>query len=249
MTIIDKSDSPTLFAVSLPQSWFELDLSRPGAARLARDLDRRIAENPDLRTHRAAILDTLRAATDEALAEGVVFAAALAEPLDDGSLLLATAAGVLTEAPIEVLDDEVAEGEPPSVSLALLASQVTTWESAGASALSEGGVRGREPDVPTWRRLAIGEVEAGPCLQVHGIDTIVIDDESRGIYTLQTLVPIPRRSAWLTFALTTPHTSLHHEFGTLFHSIASTISWVETEADLGTTEADQSERHSVEEEH
>lgn len=255
VTDLGTAAAPRHFAVSLPQAWFELDLSRAGTAKLTRELDRRIREHPELLPHRRAILTTLRSATEEALAEGLIFAAALAEPMDDGSLLLATAAGVLSDAPVEVLVDSDATDTLNTVSgesvvdVAALAAQITAWEPAAGHerpAVETGGEVSERP--AGWRRVAITQVDAGACVQVHGLDTVEVEGEAREFFTLQTLVPVPRRAALLTFVLTTPNSALADEFESLFRSISSTIDWADAAPTPGPARPGTSETHPIERE-
>ncbi|MBK6872955.1 MAG: hypothetical protein IPJ14_14910 [Kineosporiaceae bacterium] len=270
MTDLGTATAPRHVAVSLPQAWFELDLSRPGTAKLTRELDRRIREHPELLPHRRAILATLRSATEEALAEGLIFAAALAEPMDDGSLLLATAAGVLSDAPVEVLVDSAATDTTDTtdatdttdttdalntawgesvVDVAALAAQVTAREPAAGHDDAAVVTGGEVADRPAgWRRVVITQVDAGACVQVHGLDTVEVEGETREFFTLQTLVPVPRRAALLTFVLTTPNIALADEFEFLFRSISSTIDWAEATPTPGPAQPGTSESHPIERE-
>src|SRR4051794_17776712 len=83
------------FSVRLPPSWFEIDLWRATrTGELARAVDRRIEQTPELASSRGAVLRLLRDVAVDAERRGMVFAAAVAEPLGGGDLLVATASGV-----------------------------------------------------------------------------------------------------------------------------------------------------------
>ncbi|MBK6871008.1 MAG: hypothetical protein IPG94_06340 [Kineosporiaceae bacterium] len=98
----------THFSVTLPPSWFEFDGWRAThTGELARLVDRRLEEQPSLAPLRGRIVRSLRDVAVQADRAGVVFAAAMVEPLTDRNLLLASAFGAVQDVPEGVGDPDV----------------------------------------------------------------------------------------------------------------------------------------------
>jgi hypothetical protein len=202
------------FSVRLPPNWFEIDLWRASrTGELARLVDRRISENPSMASYRGAIITFLRDVAADAQRRGVVFAAAMAEPLDSERLLLATALAVITDGP--------PEGDS---SVDSIAAQLTTTPFAG---------HGKEA---TWRRVALRDIPAGRCVRVDGVETVMPGDElnARGrtagsaspqAVTMHTLIPVPGSGQVLDLVLTSPHSALAEPMLDLFGAISETLSW------------------------
>ncbi len=197
------------FSVRVPPNWFEVDLWRATrTGELARMVDQRIAESPAMAPYRAAMLKFLREVATDAERRGVVFAAAMTEPIDD-RLLVATVLAFITSGPPG--DD----GNDPDV----IAAQLIA--SAPPASAGDGAAR-------TWRRVALSEVPAGRCVRVAGVEvTEVSDGRSAECVLMHTLVPVPGIHQVLDLVLVSPEPELAEPMLDLFDAISGTLTWTD----------------------
>ena len=79
------------FGLRIPETWFEFDVWRATrTGDLARMVDQRLADLPELRPRRAVILRGLRQLAEDAERRGAVYCAAAADRIDDDGMLLAS---------------------------------------------------------------------------------------------------------------------------------------------------------------
>ena len=194
------------FAVRLPPSWFEIDLWRATrTGELARAVDRRIEQTPELAPVRGAVLRFLREVAVDAERRGMVFAAAVAEPLEGGELLVATAAGVVAAAP---------PGTDPH-DVDAVASQLTSVPPTRTAAGND-----------TWRRVEVVRLPVGKAVRVTAVEeTAWADGRTVPCVSMHTLLPVPGEPAALDFVLTSPHAGLADAMLDLFAAITETLEW------------------------
>ena len=84
------------FAVTVPPSWFELDLAPATRDRaLSALVEQRVRDVPQLREHRSTISRLVRRQAREAWDSGARFCACLVEPSEDGPLTASITASVV----------------------------------------------------------------------------------------------------------------------------------------------------------
>ena len=185
------------FSVELPENWFEFDVWRATrTGDLARLVDRRVAEHPELAPLRARLVQALRDVAAQAERAGVVWAAALADPWPDKRFLTATAFVAVAEPDPGLAGDEVE----------VIAARIPA-QGDGASSRR--------------RRVALGEVPAGRCVQVW-----TVSPGGPGLppaASLQTLVPQAGRV--VNLVLSTPHVHLAEPFFGVFEAAAATLTF------------------------
>ena len=96
MTAVAEQDAGTGFSVSVPPTWFELELApatRDSA--LARLVAERVRDSPELREHRSTITRLLRQQAREAWEAGARFCACLVEPTEDGPVTASATVSVV----------------------------------------------------------------------------------------------------------------------------------------------------------
>jgi hypothetical protein len=197
------SADPTGFVLRVPESWFEFDVWRATrTGDLARLVDTRITDMPELAPHRGALLKLLRQAAEYAERNGARFCAACTDVVDDAGTLIATAMVFHTEgAP-----------DPAQNTVEAIAGQVTAVAPAAGS--------------PTWRRVHIVEIPAGRAVRVSGVETADMGDgASLDSVTMQTLVPVPGGQGVLNLVLTSPQVQLAEPMLELFQAISDTLAW------------------------
>jgi hypothetical protein len=193
---------PSAFQLRVPESWLEFDIWRATrTGDLARMVDARIAETPQLRRYRGALLKALRQAAEEAERSGALYCAAMSEMVEDSGMLAAIGMVFKTDgAP-----------EPADNTAETIAGQVS------AVAQREGTAE--------WRRVEVVEIPAGRAVRVYGIDAVDFGSQTVDCVVMQTLIPFPDGSAVLNIALTSPQVELTEPMLDLFDAISSTLSW------------------------
>ncbi|MGQ0777446.1 MAG: hypothetical protein ACT4NY_24060 [Pseudonocardiales bacterium] len=83
--------APSGFGLRVPEAWVEFDVWRATrTGDLARLLDARIAQSPELKPYRGALLKALREAAGQAERNGALFCAAMTDLVEDAGMLAAT---------------------------------------------------------------------------------------------------------------------------------------------------------------
>ncbi len=225
--------APARFGLRIPEGWVELDpwrATRTGD--VARLVDERIADMPQLRPHRATMIKGLRTLAEEAERAGAVYCAAAAEPAgsgDDHGQLLASLTVVST----------TGMPEPALNTVEAIAAQIPATARTDTS--------------PDWREVRIVTLAAGQAVRVRGVRTITAgrrgtattgtpgdptadglppagaagEMSSLSVVSMQTLIPVPDGENILDIVLTSPRVDLTEGLLDLFDAISATLSWEE----------------------
>lgn len=197
------------FDIRVPPNWFEIDLWRATrTGELARMIDQRISETPAMASYRSVILKFLREVAADAERRGVVFAAAMTEPVDGNRLLVATVLAFVTNGPPDEADNQVEA----------IAAQITATASAG---------HGRDR---TWRQVRLTDVPAGRCVRVSGVELAQVGDgRSAECVVMHTLIPVPGAGQVLDLVLSSPQPDLSAPLLDLFDAISGTLTWTDSD--------------------
>lgn len=191
------------FTLRVPESWLEFDIWRATrTGDLARELDSRIAQAPELAPYRGALVKALRQAAADAEHHGAVYCAAMLDPVADAGMLAATLMVFQTDG----------AADPANNAPEVIAGQVT------AVAPVEGQAH--------WRRVEIVEIPAGRAVRVRGVEAAAIGGGSVDCVVMQTLIPVPQDRGVLSTVLTSPQVELAEPLLDLFDAISSTLTWL-----------------------
>jgi hypothetical protein len=198
----DNSAVRTGFTVRVPESWWEFDVWRATrTGDLARLIDSRIAEAPELRPHRGTLLRMLREAAENAERHGARSCAVATDVVDDAGMLVATL----------MVFQRPPSPDPVHDTVDAIAGQVT----AGSSG----------PGSPTWRRVEIVDIAAGRAVRVQGVEATDVGGRSIDAVVMQTLIPVPDDVGVLNVVLTSPQVELAEPLLELFDAISGTLTW------------------------
>lgn len=201
---------PPGFELRVPESWLEFDVWRATrTGDIPRLLDARIAQAPELKPYRGALVKALREAAGEAERHGALFCAAMTDLVEDAGMLAATLMVFQAEGAWDP-DDNTPEA---------IAGRVT------AVSPTDG--------VAQWRRVEIVEIPAGRAVRVQGVDAAVLGGRPVDFVVMQTLVPVPDGQGVLNVVATSPQVELAEPMLDLFDAISSTLSWSATTAPSG----------------
>ena len=214
------------FSLRIPETWFEFDVWRATrTGDLARMVDARLEELPELRPHRSLILRGLRQLAEDAERRGAVYCAAAADRVDDDGMMLAS---LMVFSTVGML-------EPALNSVEAIAAQLIAAgpSSAGSSGTGSSGTgsNGTGSDVPDesapWREVRVIELDAGRAVRVRGVSSLESPDGTQRlpIVSMQTLIPIPGSDDVLDVVLTSPLVSMAEGLLDLFDAISATLSW------------------------
>ncbi len=191
------------FTVRVPPAWIEFDVWRATrTGDLARLVDARIAEAPDLAPRRGALLKLLREVATDAERQGALFCAVMADDLGSDAVLTATLLVFQTDGALDPADNSVEA----------IAGQVVAVAPS--------------PGSPAYRRVEVVELPAGRAVRVAGIEAAHI--AGRGAVDCvmsQTLIPIPGDRGVLNVVLTSPQIALADPMLELFEAISATLAW------------------------
>jgi hypothetical protein len=197
-----RASTPGGFGLRLPESWLEFDVWRATrTGDLPRLLDARIAQDPELKPYRGALVKALRQAASEAERHGALLCAAMSELVEDAGMLAATVMVFQTD---ETLD-------PADNTAEVIASQLTSV------APIEGAAQ--------WRRVDIVEIPAGRAVRVQGVEPVDFGGQSVDCVVMQTLVPVPDGPGVLNVVATSPQVELVESMLDLFDAISATLTW------------------------
>jgi len=193
---------PSWFTLRVPESWYEFDVWRATrTGDLARLVDTRIAELPQLRPHRSALLKLLRELAERAERQGAVFCAATAELADGSDGFVANVMVFHTEG----------SPDPAGNTVEAIAGQVS------ATAPTEHG--------SPWRTVAVVETPAGEAVRIRGVERADPDGVEMDSVVMQTLIPVPGGDGVLAVVLSSPHVGIADELFELFNAISDTLAW------------------------
>ena len=195
-------DDVTGFALSVPDSWFEIDLHPDTRNASIQELvNQRLREVPELFEHRAAIARALRSAARSAHAAGAVYCGTMVQGLDS-MVITATVTVTLVDAP----DDKNG--------VETIAQQLTPIARSG-------------PD-RTWREVVYAELpEVGRVPRTQGEEDVTMPEGSGWIRAvlMQTFVPLPgpRSTRVAVITCSSPVLPLVDELIDLFDAVTSTF--------------------------
>ncbi len=192
------------FSLTVPASWFELDL-RPqtrdaGIRALVQD---RLREQPELAEHRTTVTTLLRRQARQAWDAGAVYCACMVEPTQDGPIT-----GAVT---VSLVEGPAGAGTGPD-RLPALIDRLQVKEAAG-------------PD-DTWTRVEVVSVEgAGRCARTAGVEDVDLPDGAGWVRTvlMQTFVPLPGDRRVLLLTCSSPVLPLADVLLDLFDAVSSTL--------------------------
>lgn len=196
---------PTGFVMRVPETWVEFDVWRANhTGDLARLVDARVAETPELKPHRGALLKLLKEVAAHAERSGALYCAAMCDMSEETGLLAASVMVLQNDGPPDPRDNTVEA----------IASQVSSVVPSGS-----GG-----PDEP-WRQVAIVEIPAGRAVQVKGMEPAVPGRPDSQVVSMLTLVPVPGGGGVVTIVAMSPQVELADPMLDLFDAISSTFGW------------------------
>jgi hypothetical protein len=192
----------TGFSFDVPPSWIEFDIWRATrTGDLARLVDARIKEYPDLAAHRGTLLRMLREVAAEAERNDAVYCAGMGEVDAGGGALMASAMAFHTRGSLD----------PRMNTVEAIASQLTARPPSAGS--------------PYWRLVEIVDLPAGRSVRTRGVQRIASGSREADFVIMQTLVPVPSGAGVLNVALSSPQANLAEAMLGLFDAITSTLAW------------------------
>lgn len=194
--------APSGFGLRVPESWVEFDAWRATrTGDLARLMDARIAQSPELKPYRGGLLKALREAAGEAERHGALFCAAMTDLVEDAGMLAAT---------VMVFQSDP-EPDPVNDTPEVIAGRVNSVSPTNGSA--------------PWRRVEIVEIPAGRAVRVAGVQTARLGGQSVDCVVMHTLIPVPGGRGVLNVVLSSPQVELGEAMLDLFDAISSTLTW------------------------
>jgi hypothetical protein len=176
---------------------------------LARLVDARLAQTPELKPHRGALLKLLRGVAAHAERSGALYCAAMCDADEDAGLLAASVMIMQNDGPPDPADNTVEA----------IAGQVTSIAPSG-------------PGAP-WRQVQIVEIPAGRAVQIKGMEPAVDGRPESQIVSMITLVPVPAGGGVVSVVLMSPQVELAEPMLDLFDAISSTFGWSNVPATRG----------------
>ncbi len=190
------------FALSVPDSWFEVDLHPDTRNASIQELvNQRLREVPELFEHRSTIAKALRSAARSAYSAGAVYCGTMVQGLDS-MVITATVTVTLVDAP----DDKNG--------VETIAQQLTPIARSG-------------PD-QTWREVVYAELpDLGRVPRTQGAEDVTMPEGAGWIRTvlMQTFVPLPgpRSTRVAVITCSSPIIPLADELLDLFDAVTSTF--------------------------
>ena len=201
---------PTGFVLRVPDTWVEFDVWRANhTGDLARLVDARLAETPELKPHRGALLKLLKEVAAHAERSGALYCAAMCDMSEEAGLLAASVMVLQTDGPPDPQDNTVEA----------IAGQVSSIVPSG-------------PGEP-WRQVEIVEIPAGRAVQVKGTEPAIAGRPDSQVVSMLTLVPVPGGGGVVTIVAMSPQIELADPMLDLFDAISSTFGWSNTPATGG----------------
>lgn len=193
------------FAVTVPPSWFELDLApttRDGA--IGALVDARVRDQPELREHRSEIVRLLRQQAREAWDAGARFCACVVEPTDEGP--------ITASATVSVVPGPLGVDPGGQEHLDALLAPLAPKEASG------------EDD--TWRQVSVVEVPGTHgAARAWGVEDVDLPQDAGWVRVVQLLqlVPVPGSNQVVLLACSSPVLPLADVLVDLFHAVADTL--------------------------
>ena len=205
------------FALRVPETWFEFDVWRATrTGDLARTVDERLRDLPQMRPYRADILRGLRQLAEDAERRGAVYCAAAADRIDDDGMLLASL----------MVFSTAGMPEPALNTVEAIAAQLTATATAAEADAGSNGA-GSSTGITPWREVRVIDLDAGRAVRVRGVSAVESADgaQSLPVVSMQTLIPIPGTDDVLNVVLTSPLASMAEGLLDLFDAISATLAW------------------------
>lgn len=198
------------FRVRVPPSWFQFDAWRATrTADLARLVDARVEQNPQLRPYRAALLRMLREVAEDAQNRGALLCAVTANPVADAGNLLASL----------MVFHTCGSADPQENTVDGIAAGITAHQGGEGAG--------------SWRRVSVVDLPAGRAVRVVGVELVGEDQTSLDVVTMHTLWPVPGGGGVFDVVLTSPQTRIADALLDLFAAISGTFAWAEPSAANG----------------
>ncbi|WP_250281231.1 hypothetical protein [Frankia sp. CiP1_Cm_nod2] len=198
------------FSISVPDTWFEVDLNpvtrRASIDALVRERTRGV---PELAANRAAISRLLRHTARDAAAGGALFCGVMAEAVE-GAGLSASVTVSLLPAPDDVQVVGMTEVTPSMI----------------MSSLAEKAARSQDD---TWTTVTLVDLpRVGQGARSYGVEDISLPDRAGWIRTtmMQTFVPVPRSDQVALISCSSPNLVLVDALHDLFDAVTSTFRFV-----------------------
>jgi hypothetical protein len=201
-TVPTNGTKPSGFTMKVPDTWVEFDVWRANhTGDLARLVDARLAQTPELKPHRGALLRLLKDVAAHAERSGALYCAAMCDMAEDSGLLAASVMVLQTDGPPDPADNTVEA----------IAGQVSSVVPSG-------------PGTP-WRQVEIVEIPAGRAVQIKGMEPAVAGRPDSQVVSMLTLVPVPGGDGVVTIVAMSPQVELADPMLDLFDAISSTFGW------------------------
>jgi hypothetical protein len=202
MTNASAAVQPSGFTLRLPENWVEFDVWRANrSSDLARLVDARLAQTPELKPYRGALVKLLKEVAAHAERSGALYCAAMCDADDDAGLLVASVMVLHNDGPPDPADNTVEA----------IAGQVTSMAPSGPG--------------EAWRQVQIVEIPAGRAVQVRGVEPAVAGRPDSQVVSMLMLVPVPGGGGVVTIVLMSPQAELADPMLDLFDAISSTFGW------------------------
>ena len=193
------------FAVTVPPSWFELDLAPATRDRsLSALVEQRVRDVPQLREHRSTVSRLVRRQAREAWDSGARFCAVLVEPSDDGPITASITVSVVA-GPLGVRPGGQDQLE------ALLAP-LARKTAAG--------------DDDTWREVrALDVPDSGPAARAWGVEDVDLPQDAGWVrvVSMVQLAPVPGTDRVVVLSCSSPVLPLSDALIDLFHAVCDTL--------------------------
>lgn len=193
------------FAVTIPPSWFELDLAPATRDSSLADLvDQRIRDVPELREHRSTITRMLRQQAREAWDSGARFCACMVEPDDEGPITASVTVSIVP-GPMGVR-----RGGQEHLEALLAPLQPKTAKDAD----------------DTWRSVTAVELADGtPAARAWGVEDVDLPQDAGWVrvVSLLQLAPVPGTNRVVLLACSSPVLPLAEVLLDLFSAVADTL--------------------------
>ena len=203
------------FQITVPGSWYEIDLHPATRERTIRELvERRVWGNDALWTQRHAIVRLLTQQARAAYDAGAAYCAAFAIPTEDGPITGAVTVSLV-------------RGPAGCPSAEDRAGQLTDLFTSVPRA---GGPDEHEP----WSTVSVVEIPSvGTCARSYGIDDVTLDGGHDAIRTvfMETVLPVPDSHQVFLVSAGSPAMVLVEELHDVFDAITSTFRLVRAPED------------------
>lgn len=207
----DPATVPAGFSITVPPSWFEIDVSPATRnASIAALVEQRVKDIPQLWEQRTLITRLLRTSARDAFRAGAAYAACMLEAVDG--------AGMTASVTVSFVDTRNHAGDAvASHDAEQIAAQLATKTAS-------------DPD-DTWRTVETLDHPAGRCVRTSGVEDVELPDGSGWIRSvvMQTIIPVPDTEKVSMVTLSSPSLALAEEFLDLFDAVTGTFRFVTDE--------------------